>query len=340
MDTKKLVRGPESNLGSALRVRRDLAQAIRNVVLTNAALAPDKFELLLDLFRADRHLGFPFVDDEGFVTLRALGLSLGRSQSHISRQVQDLKLKGWVEVDEVKKGEAHHGNSLRAHLSNEGKRIMEPVWAQLQVLGSMAFDQTSSSDRQTHFEVNQSIRQKLRSIYRIDGNEKSTHPLDNILSINKLCNEIMPAMRRFVLAGKPLGLEEADILVDLYGAWRLHWPDPRADREGFVGFDGLLLSLVHTQTASRVLLSRRIREMEEQGRVSIRKSKEDQKYLGRNDGVRITAQGETEIIPIWEKYKALASKLLEGVSSVDREIHLSVNEAVLQRLRPAWTSLI
>lgn len=339
MKITEWTRGPEVNLGGILRVRRDLAEAIRNVVVAGVDVGLDKFDLLLDLFRAAKGLGYPVADPEGFVTFRALQISLVSSQSQVSRQINELVGTHWAEVRQTKRGQAHHGNSLRAHISGDGQRVMQQVWERLRALGENVFESVSPSDRAVHYHVNQTIRAKLRPIYRIDGYNVSTHPVDNILSILKASRELIPVINRFVLTDFPRSLEEADILVDLYGAWKLRWPDPRADGEGFVTFENLRVSLVHSQTLSQILVSRRARQLAEQGLLHIQKRNEDQKYLGKSDGLRITNAGIETIAPVWEKYKELAASLLGGVLPKSRQTHWSVNESVLQRLRPAWSTL-
>jgi DNA-binding MarR family transcriptional regulator len=158
------------NLGGILRVCRDLMAPIRGVVLAGSGLSWDKAELLLELWRVAKGIGDWQPDAEGFVTFKELRESLVNSQPHVSRRIKEVKAKekAWVEVQEGKKGEAHHANSHRVRISKKGIAIIKPVWEHLHELASNLFEGIRLTDRRVHFQVNQSILQKMRP-YRYDA---------------------------------------------------------------------------------------------------------------------------------------------------------------------------
>lgn len=332
----ELVRRPEANIGGMFRIQRDLAVLTRDAVLRRSPLKPDKLDLMIDLYRAAQG-ATDFADNEGFISFRTLQTSLMVSQSQAWRQVSDGEQRGWIKTAAGEEG--GHGNARRAHITEEGITMMKPVLDRLKQLAENFFEGVSEMDRITHFRVTQHIRQQLRP-YPIDAGASGIQALENVLAVKRACKELVPLIKQIVLANSSLTLERADILVDLHGAWKLGWDDPLADDEGFVRFERLQFSLVHSQTITQILLSRRVRDLEQQRLLETKKRKEEQKYLGKSDGMRITDSGVVLIAPVWERYKEFAKEMLENVESKDRETHIGVNDHILQKLRPAWTRLL
>ena len=332
--------GPWANLGVIFRVRRDLVAPIKNFVLAGSVLSIDRADLLIELLWAHSGIGEVRADANGYVTFKQLEGSLLNSQPHISRRLKDMADESWVKVEDTMKGERHHANSHHVRLTQGGLKVIQPVWTNYQELSKAIFQDVSNKDRQVHLLVNQIIRHQLRPFRDLPADSSDSHPVQNVISILKARRELVSPMKKAVLSGSGLSLEIADILTDLYGAKELHWPDPQADRDGFVTLSQLQASLVHCQTLSQILLSRRIRALEDEKWVEIRRIQKDRKYLHENDGVRITDSGTSMIRPVWAKYQELAKTLLNEVSEQHRQVHLKVSESILQRIRPAWTRLL
>ena len=81
-------------------------------------------------------------------------------------------------------------------------------------------------------------------------------------SIFRARRDLVSMIKRQVLSGMGVTLEQADLLVDLYGARRLGWPEPKAIEGGWVTFSALKETLVH----ARELLTRRLQELEQAGK--------------------------------------------------------------------------
>ena len=334
--------GVATNLGGILRVCRDLLKPIRGVA-AGSGLSWDKAELLLELWRVADGIGDFKPDAEGFVTFNELRESLVNSQPYVSRRIKGVaaKDKQWVEVRESKAGEAHHANSHCVRISKQGMAVIKPVWQHLRELASDLFGGIPLTDRRVHLQVNQRMLHKIRA-YRYEALQKSAPagPLENIITTLKVRRELMtPRIEARLLDGTDLTLERADILVDLYGALKWDWSDPRADAEGFVTLKQLRASSVQGESSSQVLFSRRIRDLEGQGRIEIRKGKPDQTYLGENDRFRITEKGILVIAPVWNKYQELAEDLMEDIPLRMRLVHSQVNEKLLRKLQPPWARL-
>jgi hypothetical protein len=345
--TKPKIRAA-ANLGGILRVCRDLMEPIRSVVLSGSGLSWDKAELLLELWRVAKGIGDFSADADGYVTFKELRESLANSQPHVSRRIGEVAPREkdpdnvLVDVRKSKSGGAHHANSHRVRISKKGFARIEPVWESLRRLAAALFDGIRQPDQVVHFQVNQRILHKIRP-YRFDAFLKTPpdDPVENIITALKVRRELItPRVKERLLEGTDLTLEKADILVDLYGAKELNWSDPKANKEGFVAFKQLQASLVHGESSSQVLLSRRARELEGQSRIEVKKAKRDQKYLGENDGFRITEKGILVVEPIWKRYNELAEDLMQEVSPNMRLVHSQVNEALLLKLQPAWVRLL
>jgi hypothetical protein len=327
-------------------------EPIRVAVLSGSGLSWDQAELLLELWRVATGIGDFKPDAGGYVTFKELRESLVNSQPHVSRRIGEVapnakdqeqdRDKVWVDVRTSKRGEAHHANSHCVRISRKGTLKIEPVWENLRKLAAGLFGGIRSADRQVHFLVNQRILHKIRP-YRFDAFLKTppADPVENIITALKVRRELItPRVKDRLLEGTDLTLERADILVDLYGAKELNWPDPKADKEGFVTFKQLQASLVHGESNSQILLSRRIRDLIGKRQIEIRRAREDREYLGENDAFRITEEGIRVIKPVWGRYSELAEDLMADVPPDMRLVHSQVNEALLLKLQPAWARLL
>jgi hypothetical protein len=155
-------------------------------------------------------------------------------------------------------------------------------------------------------------------------------PTDVIGSIFTARRDLLHGVRAAV-AGSGFSVEEADLLVSLYGARVLNWDDLKHDKEGFVAFSHLEKFLVHNPS----LLSRRITKLA-QRKPALLKVQGVDPALGLHFNakqVRITDEGVKRIEPVWKRYQQMATKVLEGVSESDLRAHLTVNEHISKRIR-------
>src|SRR5689334_14806057 len=125
---------PVSNLGSIFRIRRDLMEPIKNVVLGDSVLSLDQADLLIELYCTKTGVGEMRPDQDGFVTFKQVENSLLNSQPHISRRMKEMAEENWVAIREFKKGHRHHGNSHGVRLTESGFKIIEPIWLKFQKL--------------------------------------------------------------------------------------------------------------------------------------------------------------------------------------------------------------
>jgi hypothetical protein len=85
----------------------------------------------------------------------------------------------------------------------------------------------------------------------------SPTPVSIIGGIFRLRRDLVWVIRESVISGTGVTLEQADLLLDVYGASRLGWDDPKAIAGGWVTFGALKKSLVHAAE----LLTRRIQDL-------------------------------------------------------------------------------
>ena len=155
-------------------------------------------------------------------------------------------------------------------------------------------------------------------------------------SIFRVRRDLVPLIKRKVTPGMGLTLEQADLLLDLYGARRLGWPEPKAIEGGWVTFAALKESLVH----ARELLTRRLRDLGDGGYVEIIPvPKEEAKALGidsKSKKVRILQKGEEKAKEIYNRYGRACLDLINRLPAEQREqaeTILRFNEAVMKALR-------
>jgi hypothetical protein len=190
-------------------------------------------------------------------------------------------------------------------------------------------------------------------------------PVNCLASIFLTRKHLLDPLRHVVLRNSDLNLEEADLLVNLFGAAEFRWTDPPADENGFVTFRDLRQSLVHSET----LLSRRLASLQNRGYVEVdmvvRRAKQAAEAPKRGEGrlpkpknglagglaeplsglrgnsriIRITAVGKDKVRPIWEAYENLANQMLRGVPKADLDAHFRVNRLIQERIRPSWLQL-
>jgi DNA-binding MarR family transcriptional regulator len=139
-----------------------------------------------------------------------------------------------------------------------------------------------------------------------------------------------------VLGDSNLTIEEADTLVDLYGAINLDWEDPPA-RLGHVTFRDLMETAVHDRP-SKALLSLRLKRLSDKGLLILKPIPRTGEPAELRTGprasrtwVKITPKGAKLAEEIWERYGKLAERLLAGVPEADLVAHLRVNAIISMR---------
>ena len=159
-------------------------------------------------------------------------------------------------------------------------------------------------------------------------------PVRVIGSVFRLRRDLTALVKKNVLVGSKLTLEEADLLLDLYGAWKLGWTDPSADKDGFVAFAALKRSLVHSAAS----LSRGIKALMRAGLVERRNVHEGLPASTRTDrkakAARITAKGINEIQGVYERYCKLSESLMGRMrQKEDAPALLRINEELMETAR-------
>jgi DNA-binding MarR family transcriptional regulator len=158
------------------------------------------------------------------------------------------------------------------------------------------------------------------------------HPIRVIGSIFRVRRDLTLLIKKHVLPGAGLTLEEADLLMDLFGAAKLRWNDPAADEEGFVAFAAVKASLVHSAAA----LSRRVAALQQAGLLEARKLHKitrDAKTDRRSLALRITPVGVKRIEPVYRRYAELCERLLKDIPEDDQRAVLRVNEQLMEKSR-------
>lgn len=159
---------------------------------------------------------------------------------------------------------------------------------------------------------------------------KRLSPVQIVGSVFRLRRDLARLLKEKVMANSDLTLEEADLLMDLYGASELNWKDPCADSDGFVSFAALKKSLVHSSAA----LSRRISELREAGFLETRQLHEGKTNHRRTDrkagSARITKAGIEKIIPIYQAHRSFCESLLKALSVEEQTKLYNLNEKLLK----------
>jgi hypothetical protein len=166
------------------------------------------------------------------------------------------------------------------------------------------------------------------------------HPVSSIGSVYRTRRDLHQVTVGPELLGNcNLPMELVEILVDLYGAIYLGWPDPRA-RFGHVTFRDLLETSVHGDTHSDALLSLRLRRLKGDNLLVVQPIPQRGQAAelrsgprGSRSWVRLTPEGVKVAKPIWERYMKLAEWLLEGVPQQDLDAHYRVNAMISARVK-------
>jgi hypothetical protein len=155
-------------------------------------------------------------------------------------------------------------------------------------------------------------------------------PTDTVGSVFTARRDLLHGVK-WACAGAGFSVEEADLLVSLYGARELDWNDLEHDAQGFVTFNQLERYLVHSAS----LLSRRIRKLAEAAPPLLEVADVDPASgLHFNaKRVRITDEGVRRIAPVWKRYQQMSAKLLEGIPQRLLESHHAVNQEISARVR-------
>ena len=131
--------------------------------------------------------------------------------------------------------------------------------------------------------------------------------------------------------GSLFTVEEADLLISLYGARDLGWTDLEHDQAGYVTYRQLESFLVHNAS----LLSRRIIKLAS-ARPALVEVADGDVAAGQHFNskrARITDHGAKAIAPVWQRYQAMSAELLRGIKDEQRIAHHAVNTAISQRIR-------
>jgi hypothetical protein len=155
-------------------------------------------------------------------------------------------------------------------------------------------------------------------------------------SIFRARRDLSLLVKRQVIKGMGVSLEEADLLYDLYGAAKLGWQDPKAIKAGWVTFGALQDSLVH----ARELLTRRLGDLVASGYVEIAPvGKEEARELGidaKSKKARNLPKGEEKAKEIHDRYCKVClqviNKLPAEVQQHAENVH-KFNLAIINELR-------
>jgi len=153
----------------------------------------------------------------------------------------------------------------------------------------------------------------------------SVEPTDTVGSIFTARRDLLHGVR-LVVEGSRFTVEEADLLMSLYGAKELGWDDLEHDKEGFVAFNELERYLVHSAS----LLSRRIRKLADAKppllEIAVADRASGQHFNAKR--VRITKEGAKRIEPVWKRFQEVSAKLLEGIPQRLLDVHYEVNQRI------------
>jgi len=155
-------------------------------------------------------------------------------------------------------------------------------------------------------------------------------------SILRVRRDLVALVKKHVIAGSGLTLEQTDLLLDIYGATELGWPDPQAIKGGWVTFAALKKSLVH----SPELLTRRLADLERMGMVNTASMDgEETRELGidaKSRKVRLQAKGTEKGKLIYDRYGRVCLQLLNRLPPKNLQDAMKVrafNEALLAARR-------
>jgi DNA-binding MarR family transcriptional regulator len=154
-------------------------------------------------------------------------------------------------------------------------------------------------------------------------------PVDNLVSTYVARRELLPLLVDRLLVGVGLTFEEAELMLELFGPWKLGWRVPPCDPEGYVIQKALESVLMNSQPH----VSRRVGKLEQKGYV-VAKRVARSGILRKAHKVRLTQPGLELTASIWKNYKRLAEKILQGVPPEQRLKHYLVCQSVCAQVRP------
>jgi hypothetical protein len=159
---------------------------------------------------------------------------------------------------------------------------------------------------------------------------KAWDATDTIGSIFAARRDLLCGVKKIV-KGTPFSIEEADLLISLFGSRELGWDDLPPDKDGFVTYSELERFLVHNPS----LLSRRIGKLAK-AKPALLKITDGDRTLGHHFNskrLQITDEGVRQIKPVWDRYETLSRQLLRGISPQQLATHASVNFEISRRIR-------
>jgi hypothetical protein len=163
-----------------------------------------------------------------------------------------------------------------------------------------------------------------------DRRTPPVEPTDTVSSVFTARRDLLHGVKEAV-KGSRFSIQEADLLVSLFGVRELDWDDLEHDTDRFVSFNELERYLVHNAS----LLSRRIRKLVDAKPPLLEVADADpasgQHFNAKR--VRITKDGVKRIQPVWEKYRRMSAKLLEGIPQRLLDAHYDVNQRISAEIR-------
>ena len=165
---------------------------------------------------------------------------------------------------------------------------------------------------------------------RIEG-AAAIDPTDVIMSIFSARRDLLQGVRS-VVSSSGFTVDEADLLVCLFGVRELGWTDLPHDEDGYVAFKKLEPYLVHNPS----LLSRRVGKLAAADPPLVEVAAVDPRKSGLHfncQRVRITGEGIKKIKPVWDKYRRMSANLLKDIPERLLEAHFKVNEEISARIQ-------
>ncbi len=154
-------------------------------------------------------------------------------------------------------------------------------------------------------------------------------PVFCLTSIFTARRDVLTAINNEVLSDdSPVTVDEADVLIFLFGMTKLGWMELDLDEEGYVSISDLRAVLVH----DRGLFSRRIQKLEQDGFIEgkqLLRRKGSRRYVQR---VRITTAGLKVAGLIWKRYCKMAARIVKGLSQEELECHYRVNQHISETI--------
>lgn len=168
-------------------------------------------------------------------------------------------------------------------------------------------------------------------------------PVYNVTSVFTAHRDLKQRIRAFMV-GSHLTVDEADILILLYGLRHLGWDDCPVRPDGYVAIRHLKSILVHDPS----LFTRRIASLMSEDRGYIETSREadmatngiepKRAVHGNAKMARITEAGVEAVLPVWQKFEKLSESLfasprLKHFTPEQLRVHQEINEAISASLR-------